>query len=175
MKKVLIVVDYQNDFVSGSLGFESASAIEQTIVSKINAALEQGVDVIFTRDTHDDSYLSTVEGQKLPVVHCISGSHGWQVTDVLLPYLEKAVRVFEKPTFGSLELAEFLHKQAYTSVEIVGLVSHICVLSNAMLAKAALPDAEILVDAAGTASYDDALQEKAFDVLEGVHIHVINR
>ena len=147
MKRLLIVVDYQVDFVNGSLGFDGAELLDQKIAEKIQQYHMAGDDVVFTLDTHETDYLSTEEGKNLPAEHCIP----------------------------SLKFAEWLSKKDYTDVELVGLVSNICVLSNAVMAKAALPNAHIVVDAACTASFDPALHEKALDVLQGLQVEVINR
>lgn len=175
MKKALIVVDYQNDFVSGSLGFPEAVALEGRIERKIVDCLSAGDDLLFTFDTHASDYLATQEGRNLPVPHCEKGTEGWNLYGAVAAYLPKAVRCFEKNTFGSFELAEYLKATGYDVVELVGLVSNICVISNAILAKAALPEAEIIVDAACTASVDVSMNEKALDVLQGVQVVVINR
>ena len=174
MKKLLIVVDYQVDFVSGALGFKGAELLIPVIKEKINDYLKENNDVIFTLDTHVDNYMETMEGKKLPVPHCIKGSEGWKiVSDV--DYLDKAIKVFEKPTFPSLELANYLKDKEYEEVELCGLVSNICVLTNAVMVKASLPNARIVIDAKATDSFDKELQDKCFEVLEGIHIEVINR
>lgn len=175
MKKLLIVVDYQMDFVSGSLGFPKAAKLEEGIYQKIKDYKENNQDVIFTFDTHDIQYLQSQEGRKLPVEHCIKGSEGWKLYGKVAELCDKNTLSYEKPTFGSLELAEYLKDKEYESIEIVGLVSNICVISNAVLAKVALPEAEIVIDASCTASFDDSLNEKALDVMEGLQMKVINR
>lgn len=174
MKKLLIVVDYQNDFVDGALGFDSAKLIAVTIKNKIESYLNNNEDVIFTLDTHQENYMDTMEGNKLPIKHCIKGSKGWEVYETC-NYLNQASKVFEKPTFPSLELANYLKDTKYDEVELCGLVSNICVISNAIMVKSALPNAKIFIDAKATDSFDKTLQEKCFDVLEGLHIEVINR
>lgn len=143
MKKALIVVDMQNDFVSGSLGTEEAQAIVGQVAEKIRKYEEKGADVIFTRDTHGDNYLETMEGKKLPVKHCIQGSHGWEIIDELKPYVKA---VMDKPTFGSTELVEYVREQRYEEIELVGLCTDICVVSNALLLKANFPEMEIKAD-----------------------------
>lgn len=175
MKRILIVVDYQNDFVSGSLGFEKAEKLEQAIVGKIEEYQSNGDETAFTFDTHSEQYLQTQEGQKLPVIHCVKGTPGWNLYGRTADYCGEGTKCFEKGTFGSMELAGYLAQRGYDAVELVGVVSNICVISNAVLAKAALPEAEIIVDAACTASNDDALNEKALDVMEGLQITVLNR
>ena len=118
--------------------------------------------------------MDTMEGHKLLVKHCIKNSDGWKVYESC-DYLNKAKMVFEKPTFPSLDLANYLKDTSYDEVELCGLVSNICVISNAVMVKSALPNAKIFVDAKATDSFDKPLQEKCFDVLEGLHIEVINR
>ena len=174
MSKLLIVVDYQNDFVDGALGFEGADKISIVIKEKIEQYLKEQNDIIFTLDTHEENYMETMEGSKLPVKHCIKGSEGWKIHESV-NYIPLAKKVFEKPTFPSLELANYLKEHEYDEVELCGLVSNICVISNAVMVKAALPNAKIFIDAKATDSFDKALQEKCFDVLEGLHIEVISR
>lgn len=175
MKKILVVVDYQNDFVIGSLGFEKAVALEAAIVHKIEQYKERGDEVVFTLDTHGKNYMQTQEGSNLPVPHCIKNTAGWNLYGKTAEYCDGTTRCFEKPTFGSMQLADYLTGGKYDSVELVGVVSNICVISNAVLAKAALPEAEIIVDASCTASNDDVLNEKTLDVMEGMQIKVTHR
>ncbi|MCR4670979.1 MAG: cysteine hydrolase [Saccharofermentans sp.] len=170
--RLLVVVDMQNDFIDGSLGFEGASAIIPGILSRIEEYKASGDDVVYTLDTHGEDYLSTQEGKNLPVVHCIEGTEGHK----LCPALEEALsgcREFLKPTFGSTELGAFIAAANYDSIEFCGLVSNICVISNAMLAKAFAPEAKILVDSSLTASAFPELHEAAMDVMRGVQIEVI--
>ena len=174
MKKLLVVVDYQNDFVDGALGFKGAELLADTIKEKIENYLNSNNDVIFTLDTHNEKYMDTHEGKNLPVIHCVKGSEGWKVNKKV-DYLDKAIKVFEKPTFPSLDLANYLKDSDYEEVELCGLVSNICVISNAVMVKSALPNANIFIDAKATDSFDKVLQDKCFDVLEGLHIKVINR
>jgi nicotinamidase-related amidase len=174
MKKILIVVDYQNDFVDGSLGFPGAELLDESISRKICEYRDQGYPVVFTLDTHEDDYMSTQEGKNLPVSHCLRGSNGHAVfgkTGVL----SRGGTFFEKNTFGSKALFEFLSDSDFQSVELVGLVSNICVLANAVLAKTAVPEAEIIVDASCTKSFDPDLHEKTLDVLRGLQITVTNQ
>ena len=166
--KLLIVVDYQNDFVNGSLGFKKAEELEQRIVQKI----KEYDNVIFTLDTHYDNYFDTLEGKKLPVKHCIKDTYGHKLYGEVGKYLDKAIKVFEKPTFPSLELANYLVGKGYDEVEICGLVSNICVLSNVVMVKAALPNARIIVNKNLTASFDEKLNEETFDILKGIHVDV---
>lgn len=175
MKKCLIVVDFQNDFIDGALGFDGAINIKDSILRKIKQYKKQGHDVIYTIDTHDDGYMQSEEGSNLPVIHCVKGTHGHLIQEDVLAQIEESDRRFEKPTFPSLELGDYLKDKDYQLVELCGLVSNICVLSNAVIAKSALPNAHIVVDALATASFDSVLHEKSLDVMEGLHIEVTNR
>ena len=185
MKRLLIVVDYQNDFVDGALGFEGAELLDERIAKKIDEYREAGDDVAFTFDTHHKDYLETQEGRKLPVPHCIEGTPGHELYGMVATKLEDHDEVFFKPTFGSTELferlvnrqniADGLGTQPFASIELVGLVSSMCVLSNAVIARAACPNVPIIVDASCTAAPDPATNEKALDILEGLQIEVTNR
>lgn len=175
MKKLLVIVDYQKDFVDGALGFPGAEALDEGIARRAQAYRDNGDDVVFTLDTHQSDYSQTQEGRKLPPLHCLQGSEGWALYGQVGAQAGPEELRFEKPAFPSLALAEWLKGRDYGQVELCGLVSHICVLTNAVMVKAALPEAEILVDAALTASYDPVLHEKALDVLEGIQVTVSNR
>ncbi len=167
--KLLIVVDYQNDFVNGSLGFAGAEKLEKGIIEKI----EEYDRVIFTLDTHKSDYLETLEGTKLPVKHCIKGTNGHMLYGKVANHLSKAEAIFEKDTFPSLELANYLKNHPADIVEVCGLVSNICVLSNVVMIKAALPNAKIIVNKNLTDSFDKRLNAETFDILEGLHIEVM--
>lgn len=166
MKKLLIVIDYQKDFVDGTLGFPGAETLDDPIAQKIASYRSSGGDVAFTLDTHGKDYLQSQEGRKLPVLHCLRGSPGWALYGKTGMARSSEDTVIEKPAFPSLELGALLREKAYDQVELVGLVSYICVISNAVIAKAALPDAEIVVDARCTAGPDPQLHQKALDVME---------
>lgn len=173
MKKCLIVVDFQNDFIDGALGFEGAIDIKDHIIKKINTYRDNGDDIVYTLDTHTKEYMETEEGKNLPVIHCVEGTHGHQVQDDVKSVLLDSDKSFIKYTFPSLELGNYLKDKDYESVELCGLVSNICVLSNAVIAKSALPNAHIIVDARATASFDASLHEKTLDILEGIHVEVL--
>lgn len=180
MKQCLVIVDYQRDFVTGSLGFPGAVAIEQALTARLQTALEQGWDIYCTLDTHDEGrYFTSREGVALPIGHCFAGTDGWKlygrVGELVSEAPEGRVRMVEKNCYGSEDLRERLMRGRYDAVLFGGVVTHICVLSNAILCQSALPDIPITVDAACCASNDPALHEKALDVLEGLNIHVINR
>ncbi len=175
MKKLLIVVDYQNDFVTGNLGFPKAETLEEPICRKIATYRNAGDDIVFTLDTHGGDYLETMEGKKLPVPHCSKSSQGWQLFGKVAALRSPNDVVFEKPTFGAAGLLPYLKDHAYQSIELCGLVTNMCVLSNAVIAKTARPDVDIIIDAKCTASFDDTMHEKALDVLEGIHCTILNR
>ena len=185
MKRLLIVVDYQNDFVDGALGFAGAELLDERIASKIDEYRDAGDDIVFTFDTHHKDYLETQEGRKLPIPHCIEGSPGHQLYGRVATRLEDHDMTFDKPTFGSTALferlvgrqviADGLGTQPFASIELVGLVSNMCVLANAVIARTACPNVPIIVDASCTSAPDPAMNEKALDVLEGLQIEVTNR
>lgn len=175
MKKCLIVVDYQNDFVSGSLGFPGAERIDGKIAEKIRQYRAQGDDVVFTLDTHKEDYLHTQEGKNLPVPHCIQNTEGHKLYGLTAESAEENDRFFCKPTFGSDSLFAYLKETPYEEIELVGVVTNICVISNAVLAKTAQPETLITVDAACVGSNSAALGEAALDVMESFQIRVINR
>ncbi|MBQ4101729.1 MAG: cysteine hydrolase [Oscillospiraceae bacterium] len=171
MKKILIVVDMQTDFIDGSLGTKEAVTILPMVEKKI-----QNFDgeIIFTRDTHTKDYLDTREGRLLPVNHCIQGTEGWQIHPLLQKYCK---RVIDKPTFGSVALAKELEERFFDNQEIeitlIGLCTDICVISNAMLIKASLPEAEVIIDAACCAGVTPESHQKALDAMKMCQIAVI--
>lgn len=173
--KLLVVVDYQNDFVSGSLGFPEAAKLELPIMKKIQSYLLDGHEVVFTLDTHASNYLDTAEGKLLPIPHCIKGTDGHRLSGNVARVSKFASAIFEKGTFGCEALMEYILDGKYEEIELVGLVSNICVLSNAIIAKTAAPEALITVDASCTAAADPVAHEKALDVMQGLLINVINR
>ena len=163
MRKLLIVIDMQNDFIDGSLGTPEAEAIVEKVKAKIRSYPAE--DVIATMDTHPPEYLQTQEGKNLPVEHCIRGSKGWEIREDIAELLD-GVKIYEKPTFGSvamaLDVAE-ISQDEEIEVEMVGLCTDICVVSNALLLKAMMPEVKISVDASCCAgvtpeSHDAALQ-----------------
>ena len=177
MNRYLFVIDYQNDFVDGALGFPGAEKLDEKIAAKIRS-YGKG-KVLFTRDTHFENYLQTREGRNLPVVHCIKGSEGWQVYGETA----KALAEVEAPGIDKLVFGMDVTDPATAAVlpesadeiELVGLVSNICVVSNAVVLQSKYPEATIIVDAACTDSFDKSLNEKVLDVLAGFQVKVINR
>ena len=143
--KILIVVDMQKDFIDGALGTPEAVAIVPSVIEKIKEYELSGDMIIYTKDTHFDDYLNTREGSKLPVAHCIKGTPGHDIP----PEIQRGHElVFEKLTFGSVELIEYLTGVEFDEVELVGLCTDICVVSNALLVKAYFPEKEVSVDSA---------------------------
>lgn len=167
--KFLIVVDMQNDFITGSLGSDLARAIVPSVVEKVKAFDGK---VIFTRDTHFDDYMTTQEGRNLPVPHCIKDSDGWQICDELKPY---ATTVIDKITFGSIDLPQILknYTELIDSIELCGLCTDICVISNAMLLKAAFPEVAIIVDSSCSAGVSVESHNIALEAMRAVQIQII--
>ena len=175
MKKLLVVVDYQNDFVSGALGFEGAEKLEEGIVKKIQEFKKNGDFVCFTMDTHENDYLKTTEGDYLPVPHCIKGTEGWQLT-CKVEKEKEYLPVFEKGTFPSLTLGNYISGLApiVDEIYICGLVSDMCVFSNAIIAKAAAnKNCKVKVISSLTSSCNLEMQEKSFEMLKHLHIEVV--
>ena len=177
---VLIVVDMQNDFVSGALGTPEAREIVPRVVDRVEEGIRRGEKILFTRDTHETDYLNTQEGKKLPVPHCIRGSEGWEIIPQLQEY---AAHPIDKPTFGSTDLGallrardEDLRRQGKPGVEkvtLIGVCTDICVLSNALLIKAFLPEAEIVVEAACCAGVTPQSHETALSAMAACQITVL--
>ena len=177
MKKYLFVIDYQNDFVDGALGFPGAEKLDERIAAKVRAYGKGRV--LFTRDTHFENYLTTREGKNLPVVHCVKGTQGWQVYGETAKALEEVEAPgIDKLVFG-MDVTDpataAVLPEAADEIELVGLVSNICVVSNAVVLQSKYPEAAIIVDAACTDSFDKSLHEKVLDVLAGFQVKVINR
>jgi nicotinamidase-related amidase len=166
MRKILVVVDMQNDFIDGALGTPEAEAIVGNVKRKIRG-YEPG-DIFFTMDTHSTDYLGTQEGRNLPVEHCIKGTEGWKIRPDIAELLDGA-RIFEKSTFGSADLAKELSVIAAneeTEIEIIGLCTDICVVSNALLLKASMPEVPIYVDPGCCAGGTPESHEAALKTME---------
>lgn len=172
MRRLLLVIDMQRDFVDGALGTPEAVAILPNVVRKIQSYPAE--DIIATRDTHGEDYLQTQEGRKLPVVHCVKGTPGWELVPEVAEALGSA-RVVNKPTFGSValarELAELAEREPL-SIELVGLCTDICVISNALLLKAVLPETPISVDASCCAGVTVDLHQAALQAMGSCQIEV---
>ncbi len=175
MKKLLVVVDMQVDFVDGALGTKEAVAIVPAVVAKVEeymADKDNQCDVIFTMDTHGPDYMSTQEGKNLPVMHCIKGTEGWNIVPELATYAAKC-QVIEKPTFGSIELAHIIGRGGYDTIEFVGLCTDICVISNVMLAKAADVNAVVTVDSGACAGVTPDSHSNALEAMKMCQVTVL--
>lgn len=169
--KILIVVDMQNDFIDGALGTKEAEKIVANVKEKIDTYRSNNDEVIFTRDTHFEDYLETQEGKNLPVKHCIKDTFGWQISSKL--DVADSV-VIDKPTFGSTKLMEYLlSKQNISEIQLVGLCTDICVISNAFLLKAALPEVLISVDSRCCAGVTPESHNRALESMKTCQIMVI--
>lgn len=182
--KILIVIDMQNDFVTGSLGTPEAVSVVNKIEQKIkNTSFP--TPIIFTRDTHQDNYLNTLEGEKLPIEHCIEATPGWCIVDTL----RKAIKdvdvslpiIINKNSFGYTDwkdLFSTLYKNSWAEgineIEIVGVCTDICVISNALILKALFPGIRISVDASCCAGTTPEMHKKALDVMKSCQIDIIN-
>lgn len=166
MKKTLIVVDMQNDFIDEALGTKEAVAIVPNVKKKIEEYAANGDEIIFTRDTHSEDYLETPEGKKLPVKHCIKDTHGWEIADGL--YVE-GCKIIDKPNFGWPDWKN----ESLEKVEIIGLCTDICVVSNALIIKASFPDAEVSVDASCCAGVTPETHEAALATMKMCQIDII--
>jgi len=183
MTKLLAVIDYQNDFVTGALGFEGAAEIDEGIARLAQAYLAQGDHVLFTYDTHDSSYLQTREGRALPVPHCDPSSDGWRLygrTQELCceTCANSQIHTVSKHAFGMPPLEVDALGKALPDVNditVVGVVTNMCVISNAVLLRAQWPEAQLTIDASLCRSFDPVLHEKSLDVMEGLQMRVINR
>lgn len=172
MRKILVVIDMQNDFIDAALGTKEAVAIVDAVKEKIRSYPVK--DVIATMDTHGENYLETQEGRNLPVVHCVKGTEGWEIRPEIAALLGGAA-IYEKPTFGSTALAEdlkALSEKEEIELELIGLCTDICVVSNALLLKAAMPEVKITVDAACCAGVTPEKHLAALETMRSCQIHV---
>lgn len=174
--KFLIVVDMQKDFVSGALGSSEAKAILPNVAGKIKSSAEKGCFVICTYDTHGEDYLSTREGRFLPVEHCIKGTDGWELEADIEKALPAECFRLTKPTFGSVELADIIRQKAGgepEEIELVGVCTDICVISNAMILKAEFPETEITIDSSCCAGVTPQSHENALNAMRSCQINII--
>ena len=172
MSRLLVVVDMQKDFVDGALGTPQACGIVPSVVHKIQEETAAGSTIIFTKDTHGTDHLETQEGRKLPVVHCVKGTPGWELVPELLPFADGR-KIIEKNTFGSTMLAHLAGKMKFDEIELIGLCTDICVISNAMILKAALPEAVIRVCASCCAGVTPQSHLNALEAMKMCQIEVI--
>lgn len=187
--KILVVVDIQNDFIDGALGSPEAQAIVPNVVNKIKSC-DSNTLVLLTKDTHYSNYMDTLEGKKLPIPHCIEGTYGWSLNNEV----SNAVKDFSgclysdfdiinsriiKNTFGSTRLAQLLTKaiangDEINSIELVGVCTDICVISNALLLKAFFPEIPITVDASCCAGVTPESHKNAIEAMKMCQIDIIN-
>ena len=179
---ILIVVDMQNDFINGALGTPEAAAIVDDVVKRIKNSKEELI--LFTQDTHQEDYLNTSEGGKLPVPHCIEGTEGWQINEAILttwrnnnstvkiPNLTE--NTFKKPVFGSVDLVAYLKSRIadIAEIEVLGVCTDICVISNAIMIKNTMPDIKIRINAACCAGTTPQSHTEALNVMQMCHIDV---
>ncbi|MCR5671685.1 MAG: cysteine hydrolase [Butyrivibrio sp.] len=173
MRKLLVVVDMQKDFVDGSLGTIEAQKIVPAVVKKIKSYSVS--DVFVTRDTHKEDYMTTQEGKNLPVVHCVEGTPGWELNEEVAKAVEGAT-IVNKPTFGSTELAEMLRDIASkepVEIELIGVCTDVCVVSNAIMLKAFMPEVEISVDSACCAGVTPQKHKAALETMRSCQINVL--
>ena len=173
--RFLIVVDMQKDFIDGALGTKEAEAIVEAAAGRIRACREAGWKIIATLDTHEESYMETAEGRKLPVPNCLRGTAGWELNPVIREALGNAMLV-EKPTFGSVKLPELLAKEGAgekPQIELLGLCTDICVVSNALLLKAFFPEAGIGVRAGCCAGVTPEKHRAALETMASCQIDIL--
>ena len=184
--KALIIVDMQNDFIDGALGTPEAQAIVSNVVNKMKKHKNTDTIILFTKDTHKENYLDTPEGKKLPIPHCIEGTPGWSIikpiasefkTDGYMTYSSSTVingRVL-KPTFGSYDLLKILDSDEieFDEIELCGVCTDICVISNALGIKAVLPETPICVDASCCAGVTQESHKNALEAMKMCQIKVI--
>ena len=178
MSKLLVVIDMQNDFIDGTLGTKEAVQIVDNVVNKIKKYELSGDAIIFTKDTHFDNYLDTQEGKNLPVKHCIAKTGGWEFCSKFQNATDLGkYKIYEKVTFGSSELAKDLMNGVYDTVsqiELVGICTDICVISNAMLIKAFLPEIPVTVDASCCAGVTKESHKNALEAMKMCQINITN-
>ena len=172
MKRCLVVIDMQNDFITGSLRNEEGIKIVPLVVERVKEALKDNrEDLIFTKDTHDDNYLKTQEGTKLPIKHCIKDTWGHDICDELKPFVEYAKVVVNKNSFGYKDLPLYISQ--YEKVTLVGLCTDICVISNAMLIKAFYPEIKIEIEAKYCAGVTPKAHEIALQAMQNCQFDII--
>lgn len=166
MKKTLIVIDMQNDFIDGSLGTAEAVQIVGNVAAKIQEYKSRGDEIIFTRDTHHENYMETNEGKHLPVVHCIEGTKGWEIREELDT---EGAKIIDKPSFGYTKWGDY----NFEEVELVGLCTDICVVSNALIIKALFPEIKVSVDASCCAGVTPESHEAAIKTMQMCQVEII--
>ncbi len=171
MRDVLIVIDMQKDFIDGSLGTKEAEAIVDNVKKRVAEYKSQGKKVFFTRDTHQENYLNTFEGKNLPVVHCVKGTPGWEICDELRSEAAHD-QTIDKPTFGFLNWSDVL-PNSINGIEVCGLCTDICVVSNVLILRATYPELPITVDSKCCAGVTPEKHEAALEVMRSCQIEII--
>ncbi|MDT2727000.1 cysteine hydrolase family protein [Lactococcus formosensis] len=169
MKKLLVLIDFQNDFIDGSLGTKEAQDIVPKVIEKLATYARN--ERLATQDTHFEDYLTSQEGQNLPVIHCQNGTQGWEIRKEAQVGFQ---RVFKKNIFGSVELAEYIRDENVEQVELIGICTDICVVSNALLIKSFAPEVKITVDASCCAGVTPESHRAALETMKSCQINVIN-
>ena len=175
MSKLLIVIDMQNDFITGSLGTKEAEAIVPNVINKIKEYQEHGYKILFTKDTHYNNYLDTLEGKNLPIKHCIINTHGWEYIDSIVNTVGVLDTIY-KSSFGYDEweslLESIIQDVDFTEIELVGVCTDICVISNALIIKSVLPNTKITVDASCCAGTTLEKHRMALEIMKGCQINI---
>ena len=169
MRKLLAVIDMQNDFIDGTLGTREAVEITDRVAAKI---VDFEGEVVFTLDTHTQNYFNTQEGINLPIMHCIKGTHGWELSSKLKPLSQNCI-IFEKPSFGSVEFGKYVSDSGFDEVYLIGLCTDICVISNAMLIKAFAPETKVIVDSSCCAGTTKQNHENALSAMKMCQIEIL--
>lgn len=174
-QNVLIVIDMQNDFIDGALGTGEAQEIVPNVVEKVRKRKENGDIVLFTRDTHGENYLDTLEGRLLPVTHCVKGTQGWQICKELEPYTEGGANVIDKTTFGWIGWEQTFRERgiAPESIELAGLCTDICVASNALILRALYPETPMTVDSSCCAGVTPEKHNAALLTMASCQIEIL--
>ncbi|OON99076.1 MAG: amidase [Epulopiscium sp. Nele67-Bin004] len=184
MKKILVVVDMQNDFIDGVLGTKQAQNIVPNVIQKIKKYMQDGETIYFTKDTHTTDYLNTQEGKRLPVEHCIRNTAGWELNPEIQKLADEIQKdslqpiIFEKPSFGSevlpTTIKNSVQENEKVAIEVIGLCTDICVISNVVLIKAFLPEATVQVDALCCAGVTPESHENAINAMKMIQVDIIN-
>ena len=173
-EKILVVIDMQNDFNDGSLGTQEAQEIVKNVVNKIGKYEPE--NIYATRDTHFEDYLNTSEGKNLPIVHCVKDTYGWQIREEVAEAMGD-VKIIDKPSFGSTDLADVIfarNDKNPVEIELVGLCTDICVVSNALLLKAKMPEVKISVDPSCCAGVTPKTHEAALETMKMCQINILD-
>ncbi len=170
MKRLAVVIDMQRDFISGALGTPEASVAAERIAERLKTLRSRGTEIVYTQDTHGEDYAKTQEGRRLPVAHCLEGSEGWQILPSL--YIPGS-KIFRKSAYGSPELAAYVAEEGFDEVELLGVCTDICVISNALLIRAFSPETRVAVNAACCAGATPEGHENALRAMAVCHVDII--